>query len=55
MSMFCEFSTISDESIKIVRQHPPLILKWFCEEEEFESRFEPEKMMKADIYPTIWE
>ena len=37
MSMICVFSTISDESIELVREHPLLVMKWFCSEEEFQE------------------
>ncbi|MDH4203038.1 MAG: YfbM family protein [Phycisphaerae bacterium] len=43
MSMICVFSTISDESIELVRKHPLLIMKWFCSEEEFTEFIEHEQ------------
>ena len=43
MGMICSFTTISDESIEMVRRHPLLIMKWFCSEEEFEEFVEHEQ------------
>jgi hypothetical protein len=37
MGIVCSFTTISDESIEMVRRHPLLIKKWFYSEEEFEE------------------
>lgn len=37
MSMICGLTSISDDTIALVRQHPLLILKLTCDEEEFEE------------------
>ncbi len=37
MGMVCEFTTISDDTIELVRQHPLLLLKLTCGEEFFEE------------------
>jgi hypothetical protein len=37
MSMVCGILSISDDTIKLVRQHPLLLLKLTCDEEEFKE------------------
>lgn len=54
MSMICVFSTISDESIELARQHPTLIMKWFCSEEEFEEFAEYAQTPKVGFWGKLF-
>lgn len=54
MSMICSVTTISDESIELVRKHPPLIMKWFCSEEEFEEFATHERSSKIGFIAKLF-
>lgn len=53
MSAICSFTTISDQSIELVRKHPLLIMKWFCSEDEFEDFVEYEQSKKMGIFAKL--
>ena len=54
MGMVCVFSTISDESIELVRKYPLLIMKWFCSEEEFQEFVEHEQSKKVGFISKLF-
>lgn len=54
MSMICVFSTISDESIGLVRQHPLLLMQWFCSKEEFQEFVAHEQSEKIGFFARLF-